>query len=177
MLLAAAAASFSSPRFHNHSLANFTEKGRVHPSLSSASSVGFGRGLAASYTEHGKIQKYTLSSNALPPETAVASIIATAVVVGAAATLLLKRSKSPDTLESLTKPCDDCQGSGICPECKGEGFVLKKLSEQSADRARLLAKNMATRYTAGLPKKWSYCSKCSSSRSCRACGGAGRVSC
>lgn len=47
------------------------------------------------------------------------------------------------------KPCEDCGGSGICAECKGEGFVLKKLSEESADRARMLAKNMATRYTAG----------------------------
>lgn len=48
-----------------------------------------------------------------------------------------------------TKICEDCDGSGICPECKGEGFVLKKLSDESAERARLSAKNMATRYTAG----------------------------
>ena len=47
------------------------------------------------------------------------------------------------------KTCEDCSGSGICPECKGEGFVLKKLSDKSAERARLSAKNAATRYTAG----------------------------
>lgn len=47
------------------------------------------------------------------------------------------------------KTCEDCGGSGICSECKGEGFVLKRLSEDSAERARLTAKNMATRYTAG----------------------------
>lgn len=47
------------------------------------------------------------------------------------------------------KTCEDCGGSGICSECKGEGFVLKRLSEESAERARLTAKNMATRYTAG----------------------------
>lgn len=47
------------------------------------------------------------------------------------------------------KTCEDCGGSGICSECSGEGFVLKKLSEESAERARLSAKNMATRYTAG----------------------------
>ena len=47
------------------------------------------------------------------------------------------------------KTCEDCGGSGICSECNGEGFVLKKLSEESAERARLSAKNMATRYTAG----------------------------
>lgn len=47
------------------------------------------------------------------------------------------------------KTCEDCGGSGICPECKGEGFVLKKLSEESAEKARLTAKNAATRYTAG----------------------------
>ena len=45
--------------------------------------------------------------------------------------------------------CEECGGSGICSECKGEGFVLKKLSDESAERARLTAKNMATRYTAG----------------------------
>lgn len=45
--------------------------------------------------------------------------------------------------------CEDCGGSGICSECNGEGFVLKKLSEESAEKARLTAKNMATRYTAG----------------------------
>lgn len=47
------------------------------------------------------------------------------------------------------KVCEDCGGSGICSECKGEGFVLKKLSEDSAERARMAAKNAATRYTAG----------------------------
>lgn len=46
------------------------------------------------------------------------------------------------------KTCEECGGSGICPECKGEGFVLKKLSDESAERARLTAKNAATRYTA-----------------------------
>jgi DnaJ-class molecular chaperone len=48
-----------------------------------------------------------------------------------------------------SKVCEDCSGSGICSECKGEGFVLKKLSDESAEKARLTAKNMATRYTAG----------------------------
>lgn len=47
------------------------------------------------------------------------------------------------------KTCEDCGGSGICSECNGEGFVLKKLSDESAERARMSAKNMATRYTAG----------------------------
>lgn len=47
------------------------------------------------------------------------------------------------------KVCEDCGGSGICSACNGEGFILKKLSEESADRARMTAKNMATRYTAG----------------------------
>lgn len=47
------------------------------------------------------------------------------------------------------KVCEDCGGSGICSECNGEGFVLKKRSEEGAERARMLAKNMATRFTAG----------------------------
>ncbi|GLT55049.1 hypothetical protein SLA2020_282020 [Shorea laevis] len=74
------------------------------------------------------------------------------------------------------KECGDCGGSGICSECNGEGFVLKKLSEESAEKARMAAKTMATRYTAGLPKKWSYCTKCSSARSCSTCGGSGKLS-
>lgn len=47
------------------------------------------------------------------------------------------------------KECEVCGGSGICSECKGEGFVLKKLSDENAEKARLASKNMATRYTAG----------------------------
>ncbi|CAK7332239.1 unnamed protein product [Dovyalis caffra] len=109
------------------------------------------------------------------PETA-ASVAVAATVVGAAATLLARRNKSSKADEIPLKTCEDCSGSGICSECNGEGFVLKKLSEKSAERARMSAKNMATRYTAGLPKKWSYCTKCSSARSCSTCGGSGKLS-
>ncbi|XP_026440214.1 uncharacterized protein LOC113339027 isoform X2 [Papaver somniferum] len=91
------------------------------------------------------------------PETAASIVIAAAVV------------------ENLLKPCEDCSGTGICGECKGEGFVVKRMSDERAEKARLSAKNMATRYTAGLPKKWSYCTKCSSSRSCTTCGGRGTL--
>uniref|UniRef100_A0A7N0SVX1 DUF7895 domain-containing protein n=1 Tax=Kalanchoe fedtschenkoi TaxID=63787 RepID=A0A7N0SVX1_KALFE len=105
------------------------------------------------------------------------SITIAAAVVGAAATVLVKRTNAANVGNEIpVRVCDACQGSGICPECKGEGFVLKRLSEQSTEKARLTAKNAATRYTAGLPKKWSYCSKCSSSRSCITCGGQGKVS-
>ncbi|KAG9441781.1 hypothetical protein H6P81_017635 [Aristolochia fimbriata] len=108
-------------------------------------------------------------------ETAV-TIGISAMVVGAAATIFVKTNKTSGTLETSTKVCEDCGGSGVCSVCNGEGFVLKKLSEESAQKARLAAKNAATRYTAGLPKKWTYCSRCSSSRSCSICGGSGRVS-
>ncbi|EFH51968.1 hypothetical protein ARALYDRAFT_484900 [Arabidopsis lyrata subsp. lyrata] len=109
-------------------------------------------------------------------ETAVSIAIA-ATVVGTAATILARRSsKAAEEAEASTKECEACLGSGICPECKGEGFVLKKLSDANAEKARLTAKNMATRYTAGLPKKWSYCTKCSSTRSCITCGGSGKTS-
>ncbi|KAF9675175.1 hypothetical protein SADUNF_Sadunf09G0004900 [Salix dunnii] len=83
------------------------------------------------------------------PETAAPVAIA-ATVVGAAITLLVRRNKPTKTDEIPLKTCEDCGGSGICPECNGEGFVLKKLSEESAERARMSAKNMATRYTAGI---------------------------
>nr|GEW53255.1 heat shock protein DnaJ, cysteine-rich domain-containing protein [Tanacetum cinerariifolium] len=59
-------------------------------------------------------------------------------------------TKSIEKAEAVpTRTCDDCGGSGLCPQCKGEGFVLKRLSDGSAEKARLNAKNMATRYTAG----------------------------
>ncbi|XP_058082955.1 uncharacterized protein LOC131230949 [Magnolia sinica] len=123
---------------------------------------------------HEQRRKRCVESSALP-ETA-ASVVVAAVAVGAAATLLTRRTRASEPVDSSLKICEDCGGSGICSECKGEGFILKKLTEESADKARMSAKNMATRYTAGLPKKWSYCSKCTSARSCSTCGGRGRVS-
>ncbi|XP_062094509.1 uncharacterized protein LOC133800531 [Humulus lupulus] len=118
----------------------------------------------------------SIKTSALP-ETA-ASVAIAATVFGAAATLLVQRNKAAKTAEVQVplKTCEDCDGSGICSECKGEGFVLKKLSDKSAEKARLTAKNAATRYTAALPKKWSYCTKCSSARSCSTCGGRGKIS-
>ncbi|KAA8544109.1 hypothetical protein F0562_022120 [Nyssa sinensis] len=125
------------------------------------------------YVKSDPREKISTISSALV-ETA-ASVAVAATVVGAAATLLARRNKASKATEVPLKVCEDCGGSGICSECKGEGFVLKKLSEQSAEKARLNAKNMATRYTAGLPKKWSYCTKCSSARSCSTCGGSGKL--
>ncbi|KAK8641576.1 hypothetical protein V6N13_010972 [Hibiscus sabdariffa] len=123
-----------------------------------------------------KEHRRKLSTRSLAlPETA-ASVAIAAAIVGGAATLLARRTKASDAIEIPSRPCEDCEGSGICSECKGEGFVLKKMSEENAERGRLTAKNMATRYTAGLPKKWSYCTKCSSTRSCTTCGGSGKLS-
>ncbi|MQL78772.1 hypothetical protein Taro_011184 [Colocasia esculenta] len=107
------------------------------------------------------------------PETAV-SIVVAAVVVGASATMLRRMTEASSKTDSPTEMCKDCEGSGLCTVCNGEGFVLKQLSEEKAEKARMTATNMATRYTAGLPKKWSYCYKCSSTRSCRTCGGSGQ---
>ncbi|KAK2643420.1 hypothetical protein Ddye_025183 [Dipteronia dyeriana] len=117
-------------------------------------------------------EKLSTVSSALL-ETA-ASVAIAAAVVGAAATVLSRRTKGSEATQIPMKTCEDCGGSGICSECKGEGFVLKKLTEQNAEKARLTAKNAATRYTAGLPKKWSYCTKCSSARSCNTCAGQGK---
>ncbi|XP_021896108.1 uncharacterized protein LOC110813331 isoform X2 [Carica papaya] len=82
------------------------------------------------------------------PETA-ASLAIAVTIVGAAATILVKRTKASGETEVPLITCEDCGGSGICSECNGEGFVQKKLSDESAERARMAAKNMATRYTAG----------------------------
>ncbi|KAH0692144.1 hypothetical protein KY285_019241 [Solanum tuberosum] len=104
-----------------------------------------------------------------------ASIAVAATVVGAAATILVRRNKASETIEAPLRICEDCGGSGVCAECRGEGFVLKKMSDENAERARLMAKNAATRYTAGLPKKWGYCMKCNAARSCSSCGGIGKL--
>ncbi|XP_078182836.1 uncharacterized protein LOC144576347 [Carex rostrata] len=84
------------------------------------------------------------------PETA-ASILVASVAVGAAATLLAKRLKASETstTEAL-KDCEECSGSGLCSECNGEGYVFKKISEESARKARTASKTAATRYTAGV---------------------------
>lgn len=113
-------------------------------------------------------------SSTLPE--AVVSVAVAATVVGAAATILVKRAQESEKGQTPVKVCEDCGGSGICPECKGEGFMVQKLPEESAERARMMSTNAATRYTSGLPRKWSYCSKCSSARSCSTCGGTGRLS-
>ncbi|KAJ8535513.1 hypothetical protein K7X08_023233 [Anisodus acutangulus] len=107
-------------------------------------------------------------------ETAV-SIAVAATVVGAAATILVRRTKASEAIEAPPIICEDCGGSGICAECRGEGFVLRKISDENAQRLRLMAKDAATRYTAGLPKKWSYCMKCNAARSCNSCGGSGKL--
>ncbi|KAH7542677.1 hypothetical protein FEM48_Zijuj02G0099600 [Ziziphus jujuba var. spinosa] len=86
-------------------------------------------------------------TSALPE--AAASVVIASTVVGAAATFLVRRSKAPKEPEVALKTCEDCGGSGICSECNGEGFVLKKRSDESSQRARTKAKNMATRFTAG----------------------------
>ncbi|KAB2606673.1 hypothetical protein D8674_006390 [Pyrus ussuriensis x Pyrus communis] len=83
------------------------------------------------------------------PSSLVASRAIAAAVVGPAVTILAKRTKASEEAEAPMQICEACRGSGICPECKGEGFVLKKLSDESAERARLASKNMATRYRGG----------------------------
>jgi len=50
---------------------------------------------------------------------------------------------------SLQAECEECKGSGICPACNGDGFLLKTPSKEAAARARATAKDAATRYTAG----------------------------
>ncbi|KAF6151269.1 hypothetical protein GIB67_002968 [Kingdonia uniflora] len=158
------------PQFASFSKATRDCRPEVHIKIGSKSSSPF---LSTSKEQRRKIS--TVSS-ALA-ETA-ASILVAATVVGAAATLLARNKEASEKtdIENPSKPCEDCGGSGICAECKGEGFVVKRLSDERAQKARLSAKNAATRYTAGLPKKWSYCTKCSSARNCSTCGGSGLLS-
>jgi len=101
------------------------------------------------------------------------SAAVTLAVVGAAVVAISKREKSPALPETNKTECEDCKGSGLCPSCNGEGFLLKNLSKEAAAKARAKAADAATRYTAGLAKKWSYCGTCSGSRGCLTCEGRG----
>ncbi|KAL4281137.1 hypothetical protein GQ457_03G043620 [Hibiscus cannabinus] len=56
-----------------------------------------------------------------------------ASVAIAAATFLVRRTKASDPTEVPSRPCEYCKGCGICSGCKGQGFVLKKMSEKGAD--------------------------------------------
>ncbi|VAI52944.1 uncharacterized protein LOC119325566 [Triticum dicoccoides] len=112
------------------------------------------------------------------PETAL--VAAGVAAAGVAAAVLLRGDRkaeqpAPTEKQEASEECSACGGSGLCPRCKGEGFVFKEVGEEAAGRARRAAKNMATRYTAGLPTKWTYCTRCSSTRSCTACDGSGAV--
>jgi hypothetical protein len=95
---------------------------------------------------------------ALPdPQAAAALLLAAAGTVGAASLLLRSSSSSAASQQQRQEEqeqvegeeCPDCGGTGLCGRCKGEGFVFKQLSEETATKARKAAKNMATRYTAG----------------------------
>ncbi|KAM3317596.1 hypothetical protein ACQJBY_035354 [Aegilops geniculata] len=115
------------------------------------------------------------------PETAL--VAAGVAAAGVAAAVLLRGDRKAEQpapgeqgeKKEAVEECPACAGSGLCPRCKGEGFVFKEVGEEAAGRARRAAKNMATRYTAGLPTKWTYCNRCSSTRSCTACDGSGAV--
>ncbi|QCD88146.1 uncharacterized protein LOC114169081 isoform X2 [Vigna unguiculata] len=123
-----------------------------------------------------QLQRRRISTVSSALAETAASMAVAVTFVGAAATLIVKRSKTSESAQIQFKACEDCGGSGICSECNGEGFVLRKRSGENSEQARVQPKNMATRFTSGLPKKWSYCTKCSSGRSCSTCGGSGKLS-
>lgn len=138
---------------------------------------------SASTTSRSRGRGHLPPPAALPdPQAAAALLLAAAGTVGAASLLLRSSSSGAASQQQQEREeqvegeeCPDCGGTGLCGRCKGEGFVFKQLSEETATRARKAAKNMATRYTSGLPTKWTYCNKCSSTRSCTTCGGSGRI--
>ncbi|GBG92061.1 hypothetical protein CBR_g54316 [Chara braunii] len=110
--------------------------------------------------------------------TAVTVVVVAGLVAAAAAAL---RNETVTNGESLQKneqalpKCESCQGSGVCADCNGEGFLVQKLSKEQAERARKNSATAATRFTAGLGKKWKYCPSCSGGRICVACRGTGYV--
>ncbi|RAL46070.1 hypothetical protein DM860_006224 [Cuscuta australis] len=111
-------------------------------------SYSFNKSIGFPYDKKSHPWKELKIASALP-ET-VATIAVAATVVGTAAALLARKTKASNDVEVPTNRCEECGGSGVCSECKGEGFIMKKLSEESAEKARMTAKNDATRYTAGM---------------------------
>ncbi|WVZ03604.1 hypothetical protein V8G54_024410 [Vigna mungo] len=115
-----------------------------------------------------QLQRRRISTVSSALAETAASMAVAVTFVGAAATLIVKRSKTSEPAQNWakiekegkkmiklcaefhtiqSKACEDCGGSGICSECNGEGFVLRKRSGESSDQARVQAKNMATRFT------------------------------
>eukprot|EP00250_Pteridium_aquilinum_P008381 c17902_g1_i1 orf=414-1025(-) len=116
----------------------------------------------------------SLVANALPME--AVSAAAAIVIVSASVSALIWLNQGKSNGQVVEKEiCEACKGSGLCSSCNGEGFQLKSLSREAAARARANAKDAATRYTAGLANKWSYCTNCSGSRNCPACSGRGSL--
>lgn len=111
-------------------------------------------------------------ANALPVE-AISATAAIVIVTGSVGALIWLNQDNGKDLVAEKQNCEACNGSGMCPSCNGEGFQLKGLSPEAASRARANARDAATRYTAGLAKKWSYCTNCSGSRNCPECSGSG----
>jgi hypothetical protein len=77
------------------------------------------------------------------------SAAVTLVVVGAAVATIFKNKEKLQSLEVAKEECGECNGSGLCPACNGEGFLLKNLTPEAAAKARSRALDAATRYTAG----------------------------
>ncbi|KAL2621845.1 hypothetical protein R1flu_002050 [Riccia fluitans] len=109
-------------------------------------------------------------TGAIPTEvTAVATLLA---VAGSLYALLQMNKDKLETWQAK-KNCETCSGSGVCPTCSGEGFTTKNLSEEAVAKARANARDAATRYTAGLARKWNYCQTCQGARLCPDCQGRG----
>ncbi|XP_027909903.1 uncharacterized protein LOC114169081 isoform X3 [Vigna unguiculata] len=98
-----------------------------------------------------QLQRRRISTVSSALAETAASMAVAVTFVGAAATLIVKRSKTSESAQSKIqfKACEDCGGSGICSECNGEGFVLRKRSGENSEQARVQPKNMATRFTSG----------------------------
>ncbi|KAG5599220.1 hypothetical protein H5410_030590 [Solanum commersonii] len=103
-------------------------------------------------TKSKELARRVLKVSSALVETA-ASIAVAATVVGAAATILVRRNNASEAIEAPPRICEDCGGSGVCADCIGEGSVLKKM----------------------LPKKWGYCMKRNAARSCSSRGGVGKL--
>ncbi|BFI18612.1 hypothetical protein MPTK1_6g17290 [Marchantia polymorpha subsp. ruderalis] len=101
--------------------------------------------------------------------------VATLLTIGGSLYALLQLNKDKLETWQSKKECQTCSGSGLCPTCDGEGFNLRNLSSEAAAKARANAKDAATRYTAGLAKKWNYCTTCQGARGCPDCQGRGWV--
>jgi len=65
------------------------------------------------------------------------SAAVTLVVVGAAVATIFKNKEKLQSLEVAKEECGECNGSGLCPACNGEGFFAQESNSRSCSQGKI----------------------------------------